>query len=130
MAQPTGAVFVDLDRTLLRSASGPVVQAAMVAEGVLPSDRHLPGDHLMYAFYNRFGETVPFIGLARAAALIMRNRSVEATRRAGKRAVEPLVDLVQPWAMEALTAHRDQGRSVVLATTSPMDLVVHQVGFH
>ena len=123
MAQPTGAVFVDLDRTLLRSASGPVVQAAMVAEGVLPSDRHLPGDHLMYAFYNRFGETVPFIGLARAAALIMRNRSVEATRRAGKRAVEPLVDLVQPWAMEALTAHRDQGRSVVLATTSPMDLV-------
>jgi len=34
MTDATGAVFVDLDRTLIRSASGPVVQAAMVAEGV------------------------------------------------------------------------------------------------
>ena len=30
-------MFVDLDRTLLRSASGPVFQQAMVAEGVLPA---------------------------------------------------------------------------------------------
>ena len=42
MADHTGAVFVDLDRTLLRSASGPVVQEAMVAEGVLTGGRHLP----------------------------------------------------------------------------------------
>ena len=45
-----GAVFVDLDRTLIRSASGPVFHAAMVAEGVLPAGRHLPGDALMYGF--------------------------------------------------------------------------------
>ena len=32
MPSPSGAVFVDLDRTLLRSASGPVLQEAMVAE--------------------------------------------------------------------------------------------------
>jgi putative phosphoserine phosphatase/1-acylglycerol-3-phosphate O-acyltransferase len=68
VADPTGAVFVDLDRTLLRSASGPVLQEAMVAEGVLSAGRHLPGEDLMYGFYNRFGESVPFIGLARAAA--------------------------------------------------------------
>ena len=42
---------------------------------------------LMYAFYNRFGESAAFIGLARAAARVMRNRSADATRRAGKRAV-------------------------------------------
>ena len=60
-----------------------------MAEGVLSPGRHLPGDRLIYGFYNRFGETVPFIGLARAAAAVMRNRSAEATRRAGKRAVEP-----------------------------------------
>jgi putative phosphoserine phosphatase/1-acylglycerol-3-phosphate O-acyltransferase len=121
---PTGgAVFVDLDRTLIRSASGPVFHQAMEAEGVLPPGRHLPGDGLMYELYNRFGESVPFIGLARATVLIMRDRSAEATRRAGKRAVEPLVELVQPWALELLAGHKREGRPLVLATTSPIDLV-------
>jgi putative phosphoserine phosphatase / 1-acylglycerol-3-phosphate O-acyltransferase len=123
MSDAAGAVFVDLDRTLIRSASGPVFHGAMEAEGVLPRGRHLPGDSLMYGFYNRFGESVPFIGLARVAATIMRNRPADATRRAGKRAVESLVDLVQPWALEALATHRGEGRPLVLATTSPMDLV-------
>jgi putative phosphoserine phosphatase/1-acylglycerol-3-phosphate O-acyltransferase len=123
MTAEEGAVFVDLDRTLLRSASGPVIQEAMVAEGVLPPGRHLPGERVVYGLYNRFGESVPFIGLARAAARVMRDRSVDATRRAGKRAVEPLTDLVQPWALAALDAHREEGRVVVLATTSPVDMV-------
>ncbi len=119
----SGAVFVDLDRTLIRSASGPVFHQAMEAEGVLPPGRHLPGDGLMYELYNRFGESVPFIGLARATVLIMRDRSAEATRRAGKRAVEPLVELVQPWASGLLAGHKREGRPLVLATTSPIDLV-------
>ncbi len=123
MAPQTGAVFVDLDRTLLRSASGPVVQEAMVSEGVLGEGRHVPGESLLYGFYNRFGESLPSIGLARAAARYMRGRPADATRRAGKRAVEPLVDLVQPWALEALQAHRAEGLRIVLATTSPMDLI-------
>jgi putative phosphoserine phosphatase/1-acylglycerol-3-phosphate O-acyltransferase len=123
MSDAAGAVFVDLDRTLLRSASGPVFQEAMEAEGVLAPGRHLPGDSLLYGLYNRFGESVPFIGLARAAATVMRNRRSDATRRAGKRAVEPLVDLVQPWALEALAAHKAEGRPLVLATTSPVDMV-------
>jgi putative phosphoserine phosphatase / 1-acylglycerol-3-phosphate O-acyltransferase len=123
MSASSGAVFVDLDRTLIRSASGPVFHAAMEAEGVVSPGHHLPGDRLMYSFYNRFGESVPFIGLARAAATIMRNRPADATRRAGKRAVEPLVDLVQPWALEVLAAHKAEGRPLVLATTSPLDLV-------
>ncbi len=77
----------------------------------------------MYSLYNRFGESVPFIGLARAAVRVMRGRSVDATRRAGKRAVEPLTDLVQPWALAALAVHRREGRPLVLATTSPLDMV-------
>jgi len=119
----SGAVFVDLDRTLIRSASGPLFQQAMAAEGVLSAGHHVPGDNLMYGFYNRFGETVPFIALARAAAAVMRNRSAEATRRSGKRAVEALMDLVQPWSIEALAAHKAEGMPLVLATTSPIDLV-------
>ena len=123
MTEAHGAVFVDLDRTLIGSASGPVFHEAMEAEGVIAPGRHLPGDRLMYGLYNRFGESVPFIGLARATAAVMRNRSAEATRHAGKRAVEALVDLVQPWALDVLAAHRAEGRSLVLATTSPCDLV-------
>ena len=94
-----------------------------MAEGVVRGGQHIPGDELLYRFYNRFGESLPSIALARAAARYMRGRSAESTRRAGKRAVEPLVDLVQPWALAALETHRAEGRPVVLATTSPMDLV-------
>jgi len=124
MSDSQGAVFVDLDRTLIRSASGPLFHEAMVAEGVLPAGRHLPGDRYMYRFYDLFGESVPFMGLARAAAPLMRNRSADAVRRAGKRSVEPLVELVQPLALETLAAHRAEGLPLVLATTSPVDLVL------
>jgi putative phosphoserine phosphatase/1-acylglycerol-3-phosphate O-acyltransferase len=123
MSDATGAVFVDLDRTLIGSASGPIVQAAMVAEGVLSEGRKLPGERYLYAFYNAFGETVAFMSLARAAARLMKGRSAPAVRRAGDAAVEPLIDLVQPWALEELGAHRAAGRLIVLATTSPLDLV-------
>ncbi|MGA2837032.1 MAG: HAD-IB family hydrolase [Acidimicrobiales bacterium] len=123
MTDATGAVFVDLDRTLIRSASGPVLQAAMVAEGVLSAGRRLPGERYLYGFYNSFGETMAFMSLARAAARLMRGRSADAVRRAGEAAVETLIDLVQPWALETLGAHRAEGRLIVLATTSPLDLV-------
>jgi putative phosphoserine phosphatase/1-acylglycerol-3-phosphate O-acyltransferase len=123
MAPAHSAVFVDLDRTLLRGASGPILQEALIAEGVLSPGRALPGEHLLYAFYERFGETIPFIALARAAARLMRGRSAEETRRAGKAAASQLVDLVQPYALEVLAEHRRAGRSLVLATTTPIDLI-------
>ena len=123
MTDATGAVFVDLDRTLIRSASGPILQAAMVAEGVLPAGRSLPGESYLYGFYNTFGETAAFMSLARAAARLMKGRSADAVRRAGESAVDELIDLVQPWALEELGAHRAEGRLIVLATTSPLDLI-------
>ncbi len=118
-----GAVFVDLDRTLLRGASGPVLHEALVEEGVLAPGLHLPGEPLVYALYERLGESLGVIALARAAAPAMRGRPVDATRRAGKRAAGHLAEQVQPWAPQVLDAHRAAGRLVVLATTSPFDLV-------
>jgi putative phosphoserine phosphatase/1-acylglycerol-3-phosphate O-acyltransferase len=123
MAAAHSAVFVDLDRTLLRGASGPILQEALMAEGVLTPGRGVPGDFLLYAFYDRFGETVPFIALARAAARVMRGKSAEETRRAGKAAAAQLVDLVQPYALEVMAEHRRAGRQLVLATTTPIDLI-------
>ena len=63
------------------------------------------------------------MGLARAAARLMKGRSADGVRAAGKAAVEDLIDLVQPWAIDCLAAHRADGRLLVLATTSPHDLV-------
>jgi len=123
VASSRSAVFVDLDRTLLRGASGPVLHAAMVEAGVLGDGVHLPGDRHLYRFYERFGETVPSIGLARLAVLAMRGRAVAATLAAGERAVQPLMALVAPYARRALAEHRASGRRLVLATTSPAELV-------
>src|SRR5579863_1555617 len=62
-----GAVFIDLDRTLLRGASGPALQRALVAQGVM-RERGLPGDRLLYTVYERLGENLLSMGMARSAA--------------------------------------------------------------
>jgi len=116
-------VFVDLDRTLLRRASGPVLNAALVAEGVLSAKQSLPGDRLLYVLYDRFGENLFAMALARAAALVARGWSQEAVHRAGLRAVGDLVGLVAPFAPGVLADLRKDGHRLVLSTTTPVDLI-------
>ena len=41
-----GAAFFDLDRTLLRGASGPVISEALARAGV--TDRRIPGEQVIY----------------------------------------------------------------------------------
>ena len=60
------AAFFDLDRTLLRGASGPILTAALREAGVLP-DRSFPGEGLVYRLYDVVGETLPGMALARRA---------------------------------------------------------------
>jgi putative phosphoserine phosphatase/1-acylglycerol-3-phosphate O-acyltransferase len=118
-----GAVFVDLDRTLLRRASGKVLNASLVAEGVLSGNRSLPWDGLLYGLYDRFGENLFAMALARAAALVARGWSQEAVRRAGERAVEELAAMVAPFAPGVLAAFREDGHRLVLSTTTPVDMI-------
>ncbi len=117
------AVFVDLDRTLLRRASGPVLNAALIATGVIPAGRTFPGDRLTYGLYELFGENLLAIGLARAAARVARGWSVDDVRAAGERAVEDLAALVAPFAPGILAEFRSAGHQLVLATTTPADMV-------
>jgi putative phosphoserine phosphatase/1-acylglycerol-3-phosphate O-acyltransferase len=119
----TEAVFVDLDRTLLRGASGLVLSAAMHAEGLFEGRRSLPAESLFYAFYDRMGENLPFMAMVRAAPLFVRGWDVDAMRRAGELAARELADLVQPYAPTVLAEHRAANRVLVLATTTPVDLV-------
>ena len=118
-----GAVFVDLDRTLLRGASGLVLSVAMHAEGLFEGRPSLPGERLFYSFYDLVGETLPFMAMVRAAARFVRGWPVDAVERAGSLAAAELAELVQPYAPAVLAEHRAAGRPLVLATTSPADLI-------
>lgn len=118
-----GTVFVDLDRTLLRRASGPVLHASLEAEGVVAPGRSLPGDRVLYSLYDRWGENLFAMALARSAALMARGWSQRAVRRAGVRAVEDLAGLVAPFAPGVLASFRRQGLGVVLSTTTPVDMI-------
>jgi putative phosphoserine phosphatase/1-acylglycerol-3-phosphate O-acyltransferase len=118
----TAAAFFDLDRTLLRGASGPVVAAALGKAGVVPN-RTIPGQGLLYKTYDRFGESLPGMALARLAAAAMRGRRRSAVLAAAESATDSLLEMVAPYAIALIDEHHQAGRPVVLATTSPMDLV-------
>src|SRR5580658_10454343 len=117
------AVFVDLDRTLLAQASGQVLNNALMDEGVLPQGRTLPGDRLLYAVNNRLGENLLSMGLVRAAARVAKGWRQDQVQAAGKRAVPGLLELVAPFAPQYLAAFREAGHQLVLATTTPVDMI-------
>ena len=117
----TGAAFFDLDRTLLRGASGEVFSDAMRAAGLV--SRTIPGERLMYQFFNAVGETLPSMALARQAVNFAKGRSRAAVQEAAENVADRLVGMVQPFAESVFAMHRDEGRPVVLATTTPYDLV-------
>jgi putative phosphoserine phosphatase/1-acylglycerol-3-phosphate O-acyltransferase len=116
-----GAAFFDLDRTLLAGASGEVFSKAMRAAGVV--SRSIPGENLLYKVFNTVGETLPSMALARGAATFAKGKSQAAFQGAAESAAESLVALVQPLAAPLFDEHRAAGRPVVLATTTPYDLV-------
>jgi putative phosphoserine phosphatase / 1-acylglycerol-3-phosphate O-acyltransferase len=117
----SGAAFFDLDRTLLRGASGEVFADAMRAAGLV--NRTIPGEKYLYTLFNTIGETLPSMALARQAVLLAKGRSRQAVQDAADAAADQLVMLVQPFANAVFESHRAAGRQVVLATTTPYDLV-------
>lgn len=117
-----GAVFFDLDRTLLRGASGPVINRALRAVGVL-SERTFPGERAVYALFDLIGETLPTIALARGAALLAKGWDTDLVRAAGVEAAEELAGHVTPYARPLIAQHQAGGRPVVLATATPDHLV-------
>jgi putative phosphoserine phosphatase/1-acylglycerol-3-phosphate O-acyltransferase len=116
-----GAAFFDLDRTLLAGASGEVFSSAMRAAGLI--NRSIPGERLLYRVFNAVGENLPSMALARQAVTFAKGHSQAAVRRAGEGVADQLVAMVQPLAAPLFAEHRAAGRPVVLATTSPYDLV-------
>ena len=122
-ARPTAAAFFDLDRTLLSGASGPAITAALRAVGLV-SDRSMPGQDLIFRVFNVFGENLPSMMLTRQAASLAANWS-RAQRPgggpAGGRASWSTWSSPTPRCL--MSEHRQAGRPLVLATTTPYDLV-------
>jgi len=119
---PASAAFFDLDRTILRRVSAPVITKALRAAGLL-TGRNLPGEKALYGVFNIFGETLPTIALVRAAALLSKGWSVDAVGAVGTEAAAELALNLAPYALPLIRDHQTQGRPVILATTSPEQLV-------
>lgn len=116
------AVFLDLDRTLLAGSSTPAISEALFEVG-LSGRRSLPGQGLLLGSYKLFGESLPSMALARAAVLTARGRQVAQMAEAAQLAADRLERDVQPYVRRLLDSHRDAGRRLVLATTTPDCLV-------
>jgi putative phosphoserine phosphatase/1-acylglycerol-3-phosphate O-acyltransferase len=117
----SGAAFFDLDRTLLRGASGPVIGEALKTAGV--TDRSIPGEQIVYRLYDLFGENRPSMEVTRRAVRFASGWVRSQVQEAGKLAAETLADTIQPFARPIFDEHRAAGRPLVLATTTPYDLV-------
>jgi putative phosphoserine phosphatase/1-acylglycerol-3-phosphate O-acyltransferase len=116
-----GAAFFDLDRTLLPGASGPIISAVLRERGILP-EGGVPGEELMFGLFDLIGETRPSMMLARQGVRLAKGWDADEVAEAGREAARRLVPLVQPYAREEMAMHRREGRLLVIATTSPVEV--------
>jgi putative phosphoserine phosphatase / 1-acylglycerol-3-phosphate O-acyltransferase len=124
------AAFFDLDRTLLAGASGPVIGRALREAGLLT--RTVPGQATIFKIFDIVGENLPSMLLARRAVGMARGHSRQRAVDAAAAAGTVLAGMLQPFAAQLLADHRAAGRRLVLATTTPYDLVrpfADEVGF-
>ncbi len=117
-----GAAFFDLDRTLLAKASGEVFSTALRTAGIAGASP-LPGERFLYSLFNTLGENLPSMLVARQAVTFAKGRSQAAVRHAADAVADELCAMVQPFAATVFADHRQAGRPIVLATTTPFDLV-------
>lgn len=85
--------------------------------------RTIPGEGLLYRIFDTIGETLPSMALARQAAALAKGRSRDLAVAAAEGAAQELHAMVQPRAEALFAVHRAAGRRIVLATTTPYDLV-------
>src|SRR6266508_1660688 len=112
--------FFDLDRTLLQGGSGPVISEALRSVGI---GRSIPGEGAFYRVFELLGENRPTMVLTRQVARFAAGWPVKDVRRAGELAGAALAATVQPFARPLFEEHRRAGRLLVLATTTPYELV-------
>ncbi len=121
-AMASEAAIFDLDRTLLTGASGPAISAALRQVKLL-TERTIPGEDLLFRVFNLVGENRPSMMLTRQGARLARGWARDRAREAGELAARALLPMVQPYARVLIDEHHAAGRLVVVATTTPVDMV-------
>lgn len=116
-----GAAFFDLDRTLLRGASGRVYGEALRKVGLGP--RRTAIEDLVFGIFDTIGETLPAMFITRQGVRATKGWSQAKVQEAAEWAAPHLADILQPWATQLFDEHRQAGRPLVMATTTPYDLV-------
>jgi hypothetical protein len=120
-ATDRGAAFFDLDRTLLRGASGRVYGEALRRVGLGP--RRTGIEDLVFGIFDTIGETLPAMFITRQGVRATKGWSQAKVQEAAEWAAPHLADILQPWAHQLFDEHREAGRPLVMATTTPYDLV-------
>jgi putative phosphoserine phosphatase / 1-acylglycerol-3-phosphate O-acyltransferase len=115
------AAFFDLDRTILPGGSGPVFAATLARLGV--KTPHIPGQELLFKLFDIMGESYLVMQLARQAASRSKGLDRAMVQAGAELAADTLMERVQPYAPALFDEHRAAGDLLVLATTSPYDLV-------
>jgi putative phosphoserine phosphatase/1-acylglycerol-3-phosphate O-acyltransferase len=118
----SGVAFFDLDRTLLTGASGPYISEALRHVGLLAGEAS-PIESLVFKIFNTIGETRPAMLVSRQGARMAKGWDLDLVRKAADMAAESLAECVAPYALPLLEEHREAGRRLVIATTTPEDLV-------
>lgn len=116
----TAAIF-DLDRTLIAGSSAEVFGAKLADVGVATPS--VPGQSLLFKLYEKFGEDPVSMRLARQSARLFAGRKVIDVEAAGLLGADVLIRRVLPHARAEIERHKGTGALLVLATTSPHDLV-------
>ena len=115
------AAFFDLDRTILPGGSGPVFAATLERLGV--KTPRIPGQQWMFKLFDAVGESFVVMQLARQASRRTKGLDRAMVQASAEVAADTLLERVKPYAPALFAEHRLAGDLLVLATTSPFDLV-------
>src|SRR5258706_1133375 len=99
-----GAAFFDLDRTLLRGASGPVLSNALRSAGI-GGAKAIPGERFVYRLFNLVGENLPSMALARQGPRLAKGRKADAVPAAAGDAAHHPARAPQRFPPKAFTQH-------------------------
>jgi putative phosphoserine phosphatase/1-acylglycerol-3-phosphate O-acyltransferase len=116
------AAFFDLDRTILRGGSGPIYSRAMRELGLGP-EREVPGLNGLFKIFDVVGESRVTMAAVKHGIRFTEGWSAELFEQAGDLALEELLDSVNPYVPGLLEMHRAAGHTLVMATTTPQQLV-------
>lgn len=116
------AAIFDLDRTLLAGASGPIIGEALRSVGLITRPAGTI-ESIAFGIFNTIGETLPSMLITRQGARAAKGWSVDKVHEAARKATGPLVEAVLPAAKHLIDEHRSKGRTLVMATTTPVDLI-------